>query len=102
MALSDLVAELKSVREGDGTLLDRTLVLATSETGLARNHTLTNIPVFLIGGAGGRLKSGMHIAAAGEPISRIGLTIQQSLGIGVGAWGRGSMNTHRPFTEMQA
>ena len=102
LALSQLIAELKAVREGDGTLLDRTLVLAMSETGLARNHTLENIPVFLIGGAGGRLKSGMHIEAKGEPISRIGLTIQQSLGIGVGSWGRGSMNTRRPFTELQA
>ena len=88
-------------RAGDGTLLDRTVVMALSECGYAKQHTLESIPVFLAGGKGsGKIKTGIHVAAAGEPGSRIGLTVQQALGLSVNSWGVGSMRTARPLTEL--
>jgi Protein of unknown function (DUF1552) len=96
-----LLETLKNVREGDGTLLDRTIVMALSECGYAKQHTLESIPVFLAGGKGtGKIRTGIHVAAAGEPASRIGLTVQQCLGLSVNAWGVGSMRTARPLTEL--
>ena len=45
-----LLETLQNVREGDGTLLDRTVVMALSECGYAKQHTLESIPIFLAGG----------------------------------------------------
>jgi hypothetical protein len=91
---------LDSIKEGDGTLLDRSLILAHSETGFAKIHALENIPMFLAGGAGGRIKTGLHIKAEGEPVTRVGLTVQQSLGIPVDSWGTMSLATSKPISEL--
>lgn len=99
-SFADLLAALKNVREGDGTLLDRTLILATSECGYAKQHLLDNIPIFLAGGAGGRIKTGVHLNAKGDPATRVGLTVQQCLGLPINSWGTASMRTARPFTEL--
>src|SRR6185436_5963946 len=80
-ALADQAAALKSIREGDGTLLDRTLLMASSETGFAKIHSLENIPMFTIGKAGGRMKTGIHVQAKGDPGTRVGLTVQQVMGV---------------------
>ena len=91
---------LDSIKEGDGTLLDRSLILAHSETGFAKIHALENIPMFLAGGAGGKIKTGMHVKMDGEPVTRVGLTVQQSLGIPVDSWGTMSLNTSKPISEI--
>jgi hypothetical protein len=101
-AFADLLAALSSIKEGDGTLLDRTLILAASECGFAKHHTLDGIPVMLAGGAGGRIKSGLHVASPGDPVTRVGLTVQQALGVSTNTWGRGSMQTSQQFSELLA
>ncbi|MBY0508699.1 MAG: DUF1552 domain-containing protein [Rhodospirillaceae bacterium] len=99
-AFAALPEALSSIKEGDGTLLDRTLVMLNSECGLAKHHSLDNIPVFLVGGAGGRIKTGYHLASLGDPVSRVGLTVQQAFGMPINTWGHGSLRTSRPFTEL--
>lgn len=98
--LAFYLATLDSIKEGDGTLLDRTMMLAHSETGFAKIHALENIPMFLCGGAGGKIKTGMHIKADGEPVTRVGLTVQQALGVPVDSWGTMSLNTSKPISEL--
>jgi hypothetical protein len=101
LSFATLLETLQGVKEGDGTLLDRTVVMALSECGYAKQHTLESIPVFLAGGKGsGKIRTGLHVAAAGEPGTRIGLTVQQCLGLSVNAWGVGSMRIARPLTEL--
>jgi hypothetical protein len=101
-AFADLPAALASIKEGDGTLLDRTMVMLNSECGLAKHHSLDNIPIFLVGGAGGRIKTGYHLHSNGDAVTRVGLTVQQALGLPVNTWGHGSLRTNRPFTELLA
>ena len=48
---SDFIRALDAIKEGDGTLLDHTLVLGFSDTGYAKIHSTDNIPLFLAGGA---------------------------------------------------
>jgi hypothetical protein len=98
----DFLHELDAVKEGDGTLLDRTLVMAFSDTGYAKIHSIENIPVFFAGGAGGAHRTGHHIASKGEPISRLSLTAQQMVGVPIGEFGAGAMRTSRPVTEVMA
>jgi hypothetical protein len=91
---------LDSVKEGSGTLLDHSLVLATSESNFAKIHSIDSLPIMVAGTAGGKWHSGQHIVGKGDPSSRVGLTIQQVLGIPVGAWGEGAMKTSKPIAEV--
>ena len=95
-----MIKALADVREGAGTLLDRSLVLAMTDVSYAKNHTINNMPMLTAGGAGGRVKTGYHLSAPGETVSRVGLTIQQAMGIPVSAWGTESNKTARAFTEV--
>lgn len=99
-ALATFIQAFKNIREGDGTLLDNTLIFANSDTGNSRIHSVDNIPVILIGKAGGRVKTGLHIVGNGDPISRIGLTAMQVMGIPIERWGTGSMETTRIIPEI--
>jgi hypothetical protein len=54
------------------------------------------------GGAGGRLRSGLHVAGGGEAVTRVGLTLQQVMKLPVERWGSGSMQTAKPVNEIVA
>ena len=99
-AFGDFLVELDSVKEGAGTLLDNSLIMAFSDTGYAKIHSIENIPMFLAGKAGGRHKAGQHIHATGESVTRVSLTAQQLVGAPVGDFGSGSMKTARPISEV--
>ena len=99
-AFSDFVAALAAIKEGDGTLLDNTLVLAHSEVSYAKTHDVSGLPMMLAGRAGGRIKPGVHIDGAGSPVSRVVLTAQQAMGLSVDTWGKQSMRTTKAVSEI--
>jgi hypothetical protein len=99
-ALGTYIETLSSIREGDGTLLDNCLIFASSETNYARVHTIDGVPTFFIGKAGGRIKTGMHIAGGGDPITRVGLTAMRVMGVPMERWGTKSLQTAKPITEI--
>jgi hypothetical protein len=101
-AFGTLVKKMAAIKEGDGTLLDHSLVLATSESNYAKIHSIENLPILVAGTAGGKWKAGQHIVGKGDPSSRVGLTIQQVLGMSVDSWGTGAMQTSRPISEVIA
>jgi hypothetical protein len=96
------VGALDAVKEGDKTLLDNTLVVAHSDCEMAKLHTVDNIPVMTAGAAGGRVKTGLHVVGAGSPASRIGLTLQQVMGVSIDKWGTGSLETKKAISEILA
>lgn len=75
-----LLAQLDSVSEGTGTLLDHTLVLWLSEFGDGGAHDTRNLPVLLAGGLGGRLKTGRHLAFANRSHNDLHTTILNLFG----------------------
>jgi hypothetical protein len=99
---AELLAALDGVKEGDGTLLDHSLVMAYTDTSNAKLHAIDGIPMFLAGKAGGRVKTGMHIAGNSETTSRVGLTVQQAMGMTVDSWGAESNRTSKPISEILA
>jgi hypothetical protein len=101
-AFGDFLMELDSVKEGSGTVLDNSLIMAFSDTGYAKIHSIENIPMFLAGRAGGRHKAGQHIHTTGESVTRVSLTAQQLVGVPVGEFGAGSMKTSRAITDVIA
>jgi hypothetical protein len=100
IALATMLTSLAGLREGAATLLDRTLLLGMTDVSYAKNHTLTNMPIFTAGNAGGRLRSGFHLQAPGETVNRVGLTVQMALGLPVNSWGVESNHTSTPFSEL--
>ncbi len=101
-AWGEFVGAMSGLREGDGILLDNTLVFAHSDTEYAKTHNVVGIPVMLAGKAGGRVKSGIHVKGNGDPITRIGLTLQQLMGVPVDKWGTKSMITSKSVSEIIA
>jgi len=98
--LADFIKAFASVREGDGTLLDRMLIFAHSDTNYAKFHSIDSMPVMMIGKAGGRMKTGLYVNGKGAPISATGLTAQHLMGMPVSTWGMRSLQTSRPVTEI--
>jgi hypothetical protein len=56
-----LLDKLRSLPDGDGTLLDHSLILYGSAMSDANQHNHGPLPVILAGGANGTLKGGRHI-----------------------------------------
>jgi len=56
------VEKLKSIKEGNGNLLDSTLVLYGTNMGDSNQHLHYDVPHILVGGANGKLKGGRHLA----------------------------------------
>lgn len=79
--LANLFTELKAVREGDDTLLDRTMILYGSNLGNANTHVTTNLPTLF---AGGGFKHGQHLAFDQErnyPLPNLFVSMLQRMGL---------------------
>jgi hypothetical protein len=78
------VARLDATTDGDGSLLDHSLVLYGSGMGDSQNHDHSKLPAVLAGGASGRIEGGMHIrVAGGTPISNLLVTMLDKLDVPV-------------------
>ena len=73
---------LKSTPDGDGNLLDHSLILYGSGMSNSNIHNHGPLPVFVAGGAAGRLKGGRHLKyPENTPMSNLLLTILEKAGI---------------------
>ena len=82
--LAALLAKLKSAKEGDATLLNRTQVLYGSNLGNGNNHDNKNLPILF---AGGGFKHGQHLAFDRKnnyPLPNLYVSILQRLGLEAG------------------
>jgi hypothetical protein len=76
-----LLDKLKATADGDGTLLDNSLVIYGSPMGDSHVHNHKRCPLFLAGHAGGRLKGGLHVATPdGTPMANAMLSVMHALG----------------------
>ena len=74
--------KLKTTRDGEGTLLDHTLLVYGSPMGNSNVHNHKRCPLFLAGHAGGALKGGVHLKAAdGTPMANVMLSVAHLLGM---------------------
>ncbi len=74
--------KLKSMNEGDGNLLDKTLIMYGSPMGDSNLHNHRRVPLILLGGANGRLAGNQHIKAPdGTPMANALLSVMHTLGM---------------------
>jgi hypothetical protein len=73
---------LKNTMEGDASLLDKTMIVYGSPMGDSNLHNHKRCPLFLVGGANGKLNGGLHIKAPdGTPMANTMLSVLHGLGV---------------------
>jgi hypothetical protein len=60
--LAYFAEKLKAIPDGDGTLLDRSLIMYGSNMGNSNQHQHFDVPHILVGGANGQLNGNRHLA----------------------------------------
>jgi hypothetical protein len=79
--LAGLFADLKSVKEGESPLLDRTMILYGSNLGDANAHSTNNLPILF---AGGGFRHGQHLqydAQQNYPLPNLFVSMLQRMGL---------------------
>ncbi len=78
------VGRLAATPEGDGTLLDHTTILYGSGISNSNAHAGDNLPLMLVGGGAGRLRSGQHLVYKDEPtMANLLVTLMDKLDVPV-------------------
>jgi hypothetical protein len=76
------VNKLKNTPDGDGNLLDHSLVLYGSPMGDSNVHNHLNLPIVLLGHANGAVRGNNHVrTASGTPFANVLLTMMNKVGM---------------------
>ena len=79
--LVKLIEELESIPEGDGSMMDNTLIVYTSNNADKQHTAGANWPFMLLGDLSGTLKSGRYTRVGGKrPINALYTTLLHAIG----------------------
>lgn len=85
--MAKFAKKLQSIKEGNQTLLDNTMIMYGSNLGNSDLHNCSQLPVLLLGNGGG-IKGNQHIASPIDtPLSNVLLTMAQRVGVQVDHFG---------------
>jgi hypothetical protein len=77
-----LIGRLKSVKEGEGTLLDHCMIAYGSANSDGNAHNHDNLPILLAGKGGGSIKTGRHVRFPKEtPLNNLWLALLLRMGV---------------------
>ncbi len=82
-----LIQALEAVPEGNGTLLDNCGILAASDCTTPKTHGHKDFPMLVLGKAGGRIRTGLHVRGSGENACRALLSLARATGARVPEFG---------------
>ncbi|MEM9943172.1 MAG: DUF1552 domain-containing protein [Planctomycetota bacterium] len=86
-----LLNRLKSVREGDHTLLDQCSFVLGSGLGNGARHSYEQLPIVIAGSGGGSFQTGHHLKAADDtPLANLWLSLAQNMGLEIDEFADGS------------
>jgi len=86
--LNYMLSSMAAIPEGDGTLLDNSAILATTDVSYGRTHQIDEYPILIAGSAGGRLRTGLHYrSTSNENTSLVPFTLLNALGVPVSEFG---------------
>ena len=81
---SKLIDRMHNTPDGDGTLLDHSIMMYGTGMGDGDHHTPYDLPVILVGGGSGQMKGGRHIRyPMHTPFMNLGLTLLDKVGVEV-------------------
>jgi hypothetical protein len=79
---AEYLGKLRDTPDGDGSLLDHTILLFGSGISNSDRHSHGPLPTFVVGGGGGTLKGGRHlIYPERTPLTNLQLTLLNKLGV---------------------
>ena len=78
---SEFLAKLKATKDGDGTLLDHSILYWGSGMSNGNAHDRHNVPAVIVGGGCGRLKGNRHIVAQDTPPANLLLAMAHLGGV---------------------
>ena len=80
--LSYLLQKMKSIREGDRTLLDNSMVVYGSGLSDGNRHNHDNLPILLAGSGGGTIETGRHLRYDLEtPVCNLFMSMLDRMGV---------------------
>jgi hypothetical protein len=81
--LAHLIDKMSKIQDGDGTVLDHSMVLYGTNMGNSNQHQHYDVPHVLVGGLNGELKGGRHLAYPSKtyPTGNLLLSILEMYGI---------------------
>jgi hypothetical protein len=97
-----LLDRLSQVQEGDGTLLDHTLVLSLHDFGDSASHGFRNLHIAFIGDAGGYLRTGRFITYKDKPHNNVLVTVANAMGVPIKTFGEPGLCDGGPLPELRA
>jgi len=101
--LAYFLGALQAVEEGDGTILDHSVVLCTSDVSFPRTHSIEEYPILLAGSAAGALKKGIHYRSpSSENTSKVSLSLLRAMGLRAAEFGVGGGLTTESLGAIEA
>jgi hypothetical protein len=86
--LAYLASKMQATPDGEGTLLDQSLLMYGGGMGDGNLHRHADLPCVLLGSLGGRVAPGRHVAyPAGTPMANLLVTLLDKVGVDVAAIG---------------
>jgi hypothetical protein len=80
--LAYFLEKMKGTKDGDGTLLDHSMVVYGSSISDGNRHQHDNLPVILAGGGSGKFKGGRHIKYdKGTPMTNLYMSMLDVVGV---------------------
>jgi hypothetical protein len=85
---ASFVTRLKSIKEGDGTLLDHSMIVYGSGIGDGNRHNHDDLPILLLGKGGGTLKPQRHLRYPKDtPLCNLYVELLDRMGVKVDSFG---------------
>ena len=79
---------LQDTNDGDGSLLDHTLLLYGSSMSNSNLHSMYDVPTLVVGGAAARVRGGRHLKVPqGTPLANLQLTLLEKAGVRIERFG---------------
>jgi len=79
--LAYFLDKMAGTPDGDGSLLDHSMIISGSSLSDANLHLHNDVPTLIIGNATGRIKTGRHIQYHGEPLSNLHMATIDIMGV---------------------
>ncbi|MEJ6724587.1 MAG: DUF1552 domain-containing protein [Akkermansiaceae bacterium] len=81
---AEVLEQMDAITEGEGTLLDHSMVTLGSGLGDGRDHTMNELPIIVAGSANGKLKTGGILnCPENTPLANLWLSQAQLMGTGM-------------------
>ncbi len=81
---AEVLEQLDSIQEGEGTLLDHSMITLGSGLGDGKDHTMDELPIIVAGSANGRIRTGRVLNCPDKtPLANLWLSQAQLMGTGM-------------------